>query len=91
MIRRRCILRVLLTTISARATQESVLAIRTQGRSDKYLSKEVAYKGCRLVVSYCPKLARKHRKEREAILKKLREETDVDGKITAKKMLKNAG
>ena len=72
-------------------TQESVLAIRLRGSRNKYLNKEITYKGRRLVISYCPKLARKHRKQREAIVKKLREEVDAEGKITAKKILKNAG
>ncbi|MDE3269664.1 MAG: hypothetical protein OYH77_05215 [Pseudomonadota bacterium] len=77
----------------SKSMKKEILAIHTQQKNgeDSYHQKEVLYRGRRLIISYNPVMAAKDRKDRQRLLDRLGKITDDDGKVTARKLIKNRG
>ena len=58
---------------------------------DTFNSKEIEYKGRRLIVNYSPKRAAKDKKDRERLLERLEKITDKTGKVEVKNLVRNSG
>lgn len=72
----------------SQAIKKEILSIHDlqPAGADQPLVKEISWKGRRLVISYNPEIAAKHRSDRQRMLERLAQKTNDEGNTTVKKI-----